>query len=237
MDSWVLFSLVCFDFFCVYMGVCVCMFLCFCFYLPGFSFTLRLGFVFCFFWGGGGGGRRGLFVLIPFIAMTASGVLVPWPEVGPEPLGWERWVQDVRSPENFWPQGVLLRENSHEDLHPNPRPGTTQLPAVLQHWTPHLNNKQDRNTHPTTSRRGYPQTPQNISPHMALPIRGKKLPSHQDAGTKPSEATKPTSSVRGRNQKQPFLSSLLGTNSLQIYLPPLWSFLLNLFTDFLSFVP
>ena len=59
----------------------------------------------------------------------ACGVLVPWPEVGTEPLGLECQVQDARQKENSRPKEVLTRENSHEDLHPNPRAGTTQMPA------------------------------------------------------------------------------------------------------------
>jgi hypothetical protein len=58
------------------------------------------------------------------------GILVPWPETGPEPLEWESWVQDPRMPENSWPQGVLISENSHEGLHLYPRPGITQLLAA-----------------------------------------------------------------------------------------------------------
>ena len=60
----------------------------------------------------------------------AGGVLVPWPEVGPEPLVWEHRVQNSRLSENSWPQWVMITENAHEGLHPNLRPSTTHLPAV-----------------------------------------------------------------------------------------------------------
>ena len=203
------------------MGVSVCMFLCFCFYLPDFSFTLCLGFVFCFFF-------FGLFVLIPFIAMTACGVLVPWPEVGPEPLGWERWVQDVRSAENFWPQGVLLRENSHKGLHHSTACSTAALDtspkqqARQEHKPDHQQTGLPTDTPKYTTSHGPAH--QREKTHLPPGCRHKAFTSHQ------------TNLIHQGKKPETILSSLLGTNSLQMYLLPLWSFPLSLFTDFLSFV-
>ena len=109
------------------MGICVClcmwMFLCFCSSVCAFTIFLLKFCCFFFFFS---------ISLIPW--HMACGVLVPWPEVGTEPLGLECQVQDARLQENSRPQGVLTRENSHEDLHPNPRPGSTQIPATPRAW-------------------------------------------------------------------------------------------------------
>ena len=56
----------------------------------------------------------------------ACGIWVPRPKIKPETLEWECWVQDCRLPENSWPQGVLISENSN--LYS--RLGITKLPVA-----------------------------------------------------------------------------------------------------------
>ena len=60
----------------------------------------------------------------------SCGILIPQSDAGSESLGWEWRVQDSRPPANSWVTGALIRENAHEGLLLNPRPGITQLPAA-----------------------------------------------------------------------------------------------------------
>ena len=80
-------------------------------------------------------------------------VLVPRPEVWPEALVWEHWVQDARSLDNSWPQGRLITESSHGDLCLNPWRSSTQLPAApsAEHLTK-TTNKTGTQNHPTAHR-------------------------------------------------------------------------------------
>ena len=57
------------------------------------------------------------------------GIFIPDNRSSPEPLEWEHWLQDPRTPENS-PQGVSNSENSHKGNHLNTRPGITQPPVA-----------------------------------------------------------------------------------------------------------
>ena len=78
---------------------------------------------------------------------------------------------------------VLIGESSHEGFHPNPRPGTTQLPAAPSvRWFSET-RQEYRPNHQQTD---CPETPQNTS--HTLPIRGKILIStNQNIGTSVSQ--------------------------------------------------
>ena len=57
-------------------------------------------------------------------------VLVPQPEVGPEPLEWEHRVQMLDRQRTPDPGRVLINVNSHKGAHPTPGPSITQLSAT-----------------------------------------------------------------------------------------------------------
>ena len=156
--SWFLFFCFCFLF-------CMCLCVCFCLVLLlpfAWGFVCLFSFVFfstnffCFLF----------FSFLP--SHVACGVLVPRPQVGPEPLGWQCQVQDARTPENSWPQGILLGESSWrspsqlQDLDPS----NCQQAPVLN--TPHhTTGKTGIQTHPSVDRLPKvvlsTQTPQNTS--------------------------------------------------------------------------
>ena len=158
----------------------MCVFLCFCCYLSEFAFTIYLGFVFCFllfclfisF----------LFVLIPFIVITDGLLhlhsLTRDLRLGLETLGWKPWVQDTRLLKKYWPQGILISENSHKDVHLYLRPGTTPIAGSARLKMPRPNNRQCKNTNSITN---HPLT-------QLCPSEGHKLASfHQNTGTSPSQ--------------------------------------------------
>ena len=101
-------------------------------------------------------------------------------------LGWECQVQEIGMPENSQPQGIP------EVYFSTPRPSSTQLPAGTRAKRLHqTTSKTGTQTHPSADRlpKGVlsPQTPQNIPPDAALPIRGTRSNStHQQTGTSPS---------------------------------------------------
>ena len=157
--SCTLFSLVSFGFI-----VCVCVCVCVCsFVFVSICLIFLLWFVWFHF-------LFLLFVLIHFISMTNScGILIPQSDAGSESLGWEWRVQDSRPPANSWVPGVLIRENAHEGLCLNPRPGITQLPAAPA--AP--NNQQDRKTNPI--RQVAPRHPKTHNLTSSCPSEGKNL--------------------------------------------------------------
>ena len=80
------------SFFFPFVSVYICFFVWFC----TFSFAFTICFVLLpvhFF-----------FLLLSFLPCRVAGrVLVLWPGVGPEPLRWESWVQDIGPPETSSP--------------------------------------------------------------------------------------------------------------------------------------
>ena len=62
--------------------------------------------------------------------VSYSGILFLWPEVGPDLLGCQHWVQDHGLPENSWLQWILFDESPHECLNLNLRPNSSQPPAL-----------------------------------------------------------------------------------------------------------
>ena len=123
----------------------------------------------------------------------------------PEPLEWEYWVQDARLPENSWAQGVLTNENSQEGLHLYQ---DLASPKCQQHPVQVASPKQARQKHKCNHHQIiFPQSPQNILPHTALPIREKKSsPTRTQAkdppNKKPTQTTGPNSPTEGRKQKE-----------------------------------
>ena len=110
-------------------------------------------------------------------------VFILWPEVGLETLGWKHWVQDTRLLKKYWPQGILISENSHKDFHLYLRPGTTPIAGSTHLKMPHPNNRQYKNTNSIINR--YFKTH-----HLTqlCPSEGDKLTSfHQNIGTSPSQ--------------------------------------------------
>ena len=114
-----------------------------------------------------------LFVLILFIIIkNGCGILVSCPKVRPKPLGWECWDQDSRPPDNFWPQGELISENIHKDLHLNLRPNSTQFPAASS--AGHLTQTTGKTgTQTQSSADRLQQTHQTYHQNIALQIREK----------------------------------------------------------------
>ena len=130
------FLIVClFSFFSMCVRVCIVLllllFICFC------SCTFSCVLFVCLFW-------FFFFLSFSFIILwlhcPACRLLVPSSRVGPEPPGWECWVQDARPPEYSWTQGILISICTPWGILINPktRPHTTG--CRLRCWTPH--NKQ-----------------------------------------------------------------------------------------------
>ena len=147
------------------------------------GFCLSVCFLFLFFF-------FSFFFLWPHSA--ACGLLVPLPEVRPEPPGWEHWVQDAGPPENSWAQGILISICSPGGIHLDTKRRLHQPPFKLQCWTLHAKQPGRQEHSPTISRQVAKvilssQTPQSTPPDATLPIRGKRLSStHQSTGNSPS---------------------------------------------------
>ena len=118
----------------------------------------------------------------------ACRVSVPQAKTGPEPLEWKLWIQDSGLPETYWHQGVLIIENSHEDLHLYLRPGITQLPAAPS--ARHLTQPTSKTKTQTQSlvERPATDTPKSTNSQVLSIRGGKKLTSsYQNADTSPSQ--------------------------------------------------
>ena len=138
----------------------------------------------------------------------ACGVSVPQAKIGPEPLEWKLWIQDSGLPETYWHQGVLIIENSHEDLHLCLRPGITQLPAApsARHLT-QPTGKTKTQTQSLAERLATDTSKPTTS--QILSIRGKKnspppirMQTQVPPNTKPTQTTGPASPTEGSNQKE-----------------------------------
>ena len=92
-----------------------------------FCFSVYFLFLFFFFC---------LFVC--FLHSTACTILVLWPEVGPEPLRWECSVQDVGSPENSQPQGILISMRYTRVFHLDTKTYLHPIGFRLQWLMPHV---------------------------------------------------------------------------------------------------
>ena len=78
-----------------------------------------------------------LFLFLPLLLSdVADKVLVLWPGVRPEPLRWERRVQDTGPPETSWPHVIANGESSPRDLHLNAKTQLHSATSKLQCWTP-----------------------------------------------------------------------------------------------------
>jgi len=136
-------------------------------------------------------------------------VLVPQPEVGPEPLEWEHRVQMLDHQRTPDPGRVLINATSHKGTHPTPGPSITQLSAAPS--AGYITQQHARQEHkPGHLQSGCPQTPQSTPPYMALPTRREKNPpsptrmqAQVPPNMKPTQVTRRSSSpTGGRDQKQ-----------------------------------
>ena len=137
-------------------------------------------------------------------------VLVLQQGVRSEPPRWETQVQDVGSPEDSQPYGILISKNSPKGLHLNTKTWQHIKASKLQCWTSH--NKQLAKTgtqsYPLTVRLPEvtppSQTFHNTPLGMTLPLRETRSSSiHQKTGTSPltkklSQHIGPTAHTRGR---------------------------------------
>ena len=133
------------------------------------------------------------------------GILVPWPETGPESLEWESWVQDPSMPENSWSQGVLISEHSHEGLH---LIQGLASPNCWQHPVQGASRKQQaRRNKPSHQQTHFSQTPE-IPPHTALSTRGENAPppirtqAQVPPNTKPKKTTGPNQPNESRAKRK-----------------------------------
>ena len=78
------------------------------------------------------------FLFVCFLHSTACTILVLWPEVGPEPLRWECSVQDVGSPENSQPQGILISMRYTRVFHLDTKTYLHPIGFRLQWLMPHV---------------------------------------------------------------------------------------------------
>ena len=116
------------------------------------------------------------------------GVSVPQAKIWPEPLEWKFWIQDSGLPDTYWLQGVLIIENSHEDLHLYLGPGITQLPAApsARHLTQPTSKTKIQNQ--SLVEKLATDTPKPTTSHNPVHQRKKKLTSsYQNADTSPSQ--------------------------------------------------
>ena len=150
------------------------------------TFASCLGFVLCFL-------LCFLFLCISFNPLlmphqTSCGISVPRPEIGPEPLEWEQWVQN--SSLDWWT--------------PDPREHwLVRAPMKASCWTqdpplPNCRRHPVQDTSPKHQARKNPQTqssadrlPTGTPPHTTShsPARQRKplTPSHQGTGARPSQ--------------------------------------------------
>ena len=78
-----------------------------------------------------------LFFLPFLLSRVADRVLGLHPGVRPEPLRWERRVQDICPAETSWLNVISNGETSTRDLHRNTKAQLHLTTSKLQCWTPH----------------------------------------------------------------------------------------------------
>ena len=127
-----------------------------------------------------------------FLCRVADRVLVLRPGVRPEPLGWERRVQDIGPPETSRLHVISIGESSPRDLHLNAKTQLHPKVSRLQHSSAPCQTTSKIGTQPLPLAERLPkiilnsQTPQNTPPDAALPTRKTRSSLiHQSTGTSP----------------------------------------------------
>ena len=96
-----------------------------------------------------------LFSFLPFLlSCVADRVLVLLPGVRPEPLRWERRVQDIGPPEISRPLVISIGKSSPRDLCLNANTQLHSMTSKLQCWTPHAKQLARQEHNPTHWQRG-----------------------------------------------------------------------------------
>ena len=89
-----------------------------------------------------------LFLLI-ICLISSYVILVLWPEIGPDHLGFQHCIEDHRPPENSWLQWILISESPYEGLHLKLTipPKSLYYPELMPHTTQKARQKHKPN-HP-----------------------------------------------------------------------------------------
>ena len=84
-----------------------------------------------------------------FLSCVADRVLVLQPGDRPEPLRWERRVQDIGPPETSRLHVISNSENCPRDLHLNTKTQLYSMTSKLKCWTPYANQLARQEYNPT----------------------------------------------------------------------------------------